>query len=634
MASKIKHIDAAGNERTLSASYLKKQVGKDSNILEYYQDSLADRLNNLAASSEDYSENSSTPEYPEGFKPYNNMWRYEPYDSRYWTKKILGEGLTPIQQEACDIVCGKDPFKFTNENYKEIDLFWGKRGGKDATIAKIFSYQVYKLCCLSDPQKFLNMGLGSNIDIANVSKSGQQARNVFFKYLKNYIKGATDVKTQQNWFSRFNFHYDIGKNQFVYQNLKEGESIQKVSIDFGRGITCHSLNGDTYTGEGLNLVLAVIDEVGSMPIAKILGGNTGRDTDVGLHDSLSTTLEATSEFSKLICVSYKYGINCAMSVLVRRNKKNKNVFISQHSTFEVRPDFNKDRVKKVYATNPTKAEMMYEIKDVDEDLNTFYDIPYVIDAAQDFNRKYSVNPFKDESVVIDNIDGAFNKLHKWFLGKPDTLYVCHLDLAKGQVWKGNDAIGLSISHLEDMRVQLDHRLKKYLTDKMGISDVDDIEGELRQGMVVDLACHVICKPKDKEVRLSALRNFIIALKIKRHFDFHCITYDGWQSLESQQEFNKYGLDSKEISVDKTPNAYMTEKDLIMMGLMKIYPNRIWVREKKELMDTGNKIDHPDISIKRLEDDNLQEGSKDLSDATAANAYILMGEVAECSNPIF
>ena len=117
------------------------------------------------------------PDFPEGFEPFNQIWRYEPVDSKYYFKNMIGESLTDVQQEeACDIICGESPFEFTNTNFKEVDLFWGKRGGKDATIAKIFSYQCYRLACLVNPQNFLGTGVGSSIDIVNVSKSGKQAK--------------------------------------------------------------------------------------------------------------------------------------------------------------------------------------------------------------------------------------------------------------------------------------------------------------------------------------------------------------------------------------------------------------------------------------------------------------------------
>ncbi len=630
---KLTTSDSSGNERMVGPATVKGELqGQDKNLMDYYTETLADKLSKLANKNSEKKNIVMSPDFPKGFKPFNNIWRYEPVDSKYFFKKMIGESLTDCQQkEAADIICSSDPFKFTNLNYREVDLFWGKRGGKDATIAKILTYQAYRLCCLIDPQKFLGMGVGSSIDVINVSKTGQQALNVFFKYLKTYTKGVLDPNTNMNWFIKNNFWYDVGVGKFVYQNLREGESVKKQSIEYGRGITAHSGNSNTYTGEGLNLVLAVIDEVGSMRHEDILGGTGGK---IGLYDSLKTTLNATSKFSKMVCVSYKYGRNCAMSVMCKKNEKFDDIYVSKKSTFEVRPDFDRGILAKDYIKDPNKCKMMYEIADIEIDIDSFYDLPYVLDAAQDVRGKYTTNPFIDKSVVIDDIREAGSKLDPRFKGKPGMPYVAHIDLAKGQVWKGKDAIGLAVAHPEDMRISLDGKTKKYLMEVQRVEGIDDIEGELRSGIVIDLACHIVCKPDAGEVMFSDVRRFLIDLKIHRGFNFVKVTLDGWQSTEFIQQLNAYGIDASELSVDKNIKAYQTEKDLIMMGLYKIYPNRIWLREKKELIEVKNKIDHPDLSNQRMEDDNIVEGSKDLSDCTAGVSLTIVEEVQSYSNPVF
>ena len=278
--------------------------------------------------------------------------------------------------------------------------------------------------------------------------------------------------------------------------------------------------------------------------------------------------------------------------------------------------------------------MMYEVKDVGIDTNTFYDIPYTIDSAQDIRGKYSVNPLKNKAVIINDISTAQELFLPWFVGQPDRAYIAHVDLAKGQTWKGGDAAAVAFGHSEPMRVFLDIKMKKYLEEKMGIEDVEEIEGMLRPGVVMDFSCQFTCKPEHGELDIAEVRKLLIWLKIARGFDFYKIYYDGWQSLESIQQFNKYGIDAEWFSVDKNPQCYHTEKDLINMGIYKTYPNRVWAREKKEIMEVKGKIDHPEHSKDRLEQDDVAQGSKDLSDCTASVAYHIMEEIAESSGPVF
>jgi hypothetical protein len=639
MPDKMKIMDNSGNMRNVSSTFIRKQMN-DKSASTFFLDGLSSKLEELSQPiiQERKVVGTTAFDFPPDFKPYNSSFRFEPVDSRYFFSKMLGESLTEVQQkDACDIICGIDPFKFTDTKFKEVDLFWGKRSGKDATIAKCFAYQGYKLSCMIDPHEVLGMGLESSIDLVNVSKSGRQARNVFFKYLKAFVKRIKDPGSGNNWFSMNNWWYDYGEGRVKYMDLREGEAIKKEAIEFGRGITAHSLNSDTYTGEGLNIVLGVIDELGSMPPQKVFGGSEISEDSVGLYDSLKSTIDATSTLAKLVVLSYKYSRNCSMSILVRVNQKDDTIKISRKGVHEVRPDFDMDKLRKHYTKNPTKAKMMYDVAETETDTNSFYDIPFVLDAVQDKGGRFVKNPVKGGKITIDNISGLFNMLEPWFIGKEDRIYTAHVDLAKGQVWKGNDAIGLAIGHSEQMRVMVDDKLKKYIAEKIGIlsEDIDEIEGELRNGIVVDLAVQIVCRPEDGEVRASEVRKFIINLSKYRKFNFLKVTYDGYQSLESVQEFNKYGIDCEVLSVDKDPHAYATEKDMIMLGLYKIYPNKVWRREKGELIEDQHKrkIEHPEYSVARLDEEGINQGSKDVSDSTAAISKTIMEDISLNSNPV-
>ena len=74
-------IDIAGNKRSVTANFIKNQIkGKDKNVLEFYQENFADRLARLAEDKVKEEVLEFAPKFPEGFRPYNNVWRYEPAD--------------------------------------------------------------------------------------------------------------------------------------------------------------------------------------------------------------------------------------------------------------------------------------------------------------------------------------------------------------------------------------------------------------------------------------------------------------------------------------------------------------------------------------------------------------------------
>jgi hypothetical protein len=134
----------------------------------------------------------------------------------------------------------------------EIIMALGKGSGKDHTSTIGVAYAVYKLLCLKDPARYYGKPSGKllclkdparyygkpsgdAIDIINIAINAQQARNVFFKGFKNKIDKSP-------WFvGKFNAKMD--------------------SIEFDKGITVYSGHSERESHEGLNLFIAILDEI-------------------------------------------------------------------------------------------------------------------------------------------------------------------------------------------------------------------------------------------------------------------------------------------------------------------------------------------------------------------------------------
>jgi len=633
--------DQVGNFRPIKGIKDAKDAGID-NMGTFFVNEFMDGLEDLCKTDEEKNKDEPKEEvnelYPVGFRPYNDIWRHEPVTSSYFSKKMLGEAFTPLQQETVDIICGKSPFEFTDMKYEEVNAMWGKRSGKDSTLAKSALYQCYKLCCLFFPQEFIGMGVGSSIDIVNVASTSEQAKNVFFKYLSSFMKLTKDPNTNKNWFASKNFWWDVGRSTFRYSDLRDKDGDIKIkNIEFGRGITCHSLTSERFTAEGLNILLAFMDELGAMRLEKVFGTD---ERMVGQYDSLSATARSTSTngYGKLVVMSYKYGKNCPMSILVKKNKKDKKKFVRVYSVYDVRTDTPESRLRSQfasqYARDPEKAAMMYECKDPKVETDSLYSNIYFINKAIDVEKKYTINPFKGEKIIVNNIyAGIDNLLEDWFKGSNDFFYTMHLDLAKGQVWKGHDAAAIALGHTQEMRLYLDDFIIGYYRQNFN-QDLSGLQGQLRMGIVMDLVVQIICKRQDKEVNLKDIRDFAIGLQEKRGFELFKVTIDGWQSVETIQEFNRKGIEAELLSVDKTPAPHHTQKDFVHMGLFKIYDHFVWKRETKELIEVNNKIDHPELSTDRFEEEGNEKGSKDVVDCTAGVTFNLSNEISDGGNVFF
>jgi len=622
-----------------------KSTGKGLDVLAL--DAMFDEMEDIAKPRaqrlrEEKDSETFTEEFPTGFKPYSDIWRYEPVDTRYFFSHFLKEPFTPKQQEAADIVCGVDPYEFTDLRYNLAILMWGKGSGKDSTVAKCFIYQGYKLCCLTNPQHFLGLGIGSPIDMVNVASNATQAKNIFFKYLSNYLKAIRDPDTDMPWFSTRNFYFDPGSRRFKYMDLRESEGdIKKSQIEFHRGITCHSLTSDKFTAEGLTLVLAVMDEIGAMRADNVFGAAASGKSDskmLGQYDSLGSSVRRSSKYGKMMAISYKYGASCPMSMLVRKEETNQRAFVRRYSVYEVRTDKKESdlrmQFKEDYDKDPEKAAMIYECKNPIYETNSFISNPFVIENCIDAANKYSINPVKGKRHSIDDISVGIDEiLEPWFKGDAQYYYAVHLDLAKGQIWNGGDACGIVMAHLQPMRVNYDRAWVEFYKKTYGV-DLSEYNGELRLGIVQDLVLQVIARKELKEVRIADMRKFVIDLQEKRGFGILKVTLDRWGSQESIQEFNRSGIDSVEFSVDRSKTPYITMKDYMQQCLFRTYANPIWKRECKELIDIGTKIDHPDISPARYEIEGVESGSKDLTDGSAATTQTLVTELVESGDIFF
>jgi hypothetical protein len=117
-----------------------------------------------------------------------------------------------------------------------ITLEWGKGGGKDHTCRVMSMRVAYLLLCLPSPQDYYGFAPQDEIHLLNVASSAPQANRAFFGPMRKAVtrKGC--------WLDS-------------YADPLVG------SVKYANGIEAISGHSDAETQEGLNLILAVADEV-------------------------------------------------------------------------------------------------------------------------------------------------------------------------------------------------------------------------------------------------------------------------------------------------------------------------------------------------------------------------------------
>ena len=528
----------------------------------------------------------------------DEIWHERPVGSREFFRDFIDEPLYPLQQEYCDALLGMDPLEW-DTTYQEGHAFWGKGSGKDRTNAKIFAYVIYRLLCMRDPQSALGLAAGSPLDLVNVSINAKLAKDVFFANLKGILKAAKNPVTGQNWFAE----------QGV--NLTEGKDSKKLEINFPRQITAHSLNSEKYTGEGLNILIGVMDEVGSFPV------KAGMD----LYKALRRTIK--SRFSrghgKLLLLSYKYHDNDLMEILFKQGLKKSHVFSSHHATWEVNLGVDRQGLAEEYADDPEGAQMAFECKGeghVGGYIRRRQTIAQAVDGE---------NPVLGGLLSTDSVRGL--QFADWFKGSPGRLYAVHIDLAKGKVSDRGDAVGFVMAHPEQMFANYDRRTVDELLE-LGIDITGNLDSDPqapRKGIRVDLALQITAPP-DSEVDFQDLRQLVYRLKQMHGFKIIYVGFDGFEAIDSTQDINRHGIDAGIISVDKTMVPYDTLKSKLYQGLLRYYAHPILQRELRELERKGNKVDHPEYSYERQVTEGAVKGSKDVSDALAGVAFKIENDI--------
>jgi hypothetical protein len=547
---------------------------------------------------------------------WSRRFKEKPVDVIEFCEKYVGEPLFPRQAKICLDIWGVDPMVWrgpsptTGETIRELDAFWGKGAGKDrGTALGVFCYAAYKLVNLRDPQTFLGKPSGDLVDLANVSFNARQAKGVFFSHLKSVMRKTRDPNSGRNWFEKYGLDLSEG-----------GDCIQgrDIYLDQGRTITIHALDSKEYTGEGMGLLIALFDELGSFgsPAKALALLDALQETSVSRYKKLSLT----------VALSYLYARNDAMQVRVAqaRKAKSKRWLVDEATTAQANPTFKRDDpyVADLYLKNPERAKRVYE-NILSADTNAFFGMPEEIRGRANWGRENPVNLPDEMNWWTDNLAGL--PLKEWFRGMPGRAYSLRFDLAKGKA--RGDKVGLALGHgFQIVPTYSDEYAKAYEISTGKEPDEGTIPR--KEGAVFyDLLLQVRA-PAGAEVRFQDLIDFAKRLKTLG-FDIQRVTYDGWQSVGELQRMREAGFDARLLSVDKTNGPAELMKELVYSGRADYLPHPTFVREAEELIvDDRGKVDHPEKSRLRDVEEGEGAGSKDVWDAACGVADTLLGQAED------
>ena len=469
---------------------------------------------------------------------------------------------------------------FAKYTKNELILQLGKGSGKDFISTVACAYVVYKLLCLKDPAIYYGKPAGDAIDIINVAVNAAQAKNVFFKGFKTKIERSP-------WFAgKYNAKAD--------------------SVEFDKTITVYSGHSERESHEGLNLLMAVLDEISGF-VSEVVSGNEQGKTADNIYKAFRGSVDSRfPDLGKVVLLSFPRYQGDFISQRYESVIADKETVERTH-TFIMNEDLPHDdpgnqfqiswdednilqyKIPRVYAfkrptweVNPTRKIEDFKLAfytDLGDAMMRFACMPtYSSDAF--FKQIDKVEKCMNTRNPLD----SFRRFDETFVPDPEKTYYIHADLAQK-----HDKCAVAIAHVDKW---------------VNIQVIKDYE-QVAPIVVVDAVAW--WEPRaEGPVNLSEVKQWIMNLR-RQGFNIGMVSFDRWQSFDIQNELQAVGIRTETVSVAK--KHY---EDLAMM----IYEERVSIpripillEEMSELkIMKGNRVDHP------------RKKSKDLADAVTGAVF--------------
>jgi hypothetical protein len=492
-------------------------------------------------------------------------------------------------QEIFGSVAGAQYFDKYTKN--EIILQLGKGSGKDFVSTVACAYIVYKLLCLKDPARYYGKPSGDAIDIINVAINAQQAKNVFFKGFKTKIEKSP-------WFAgKYNAKAD--------------------SVEFDKSITVYSGHSERESHEGLNLLLAVLDEISGFA-SEVGTGNEQGKTAENIYKAFRGSVDSRfPDLGKVVLLSFPRYQGDFISkryedvIAEKETIEKKHIFIMNedlphndpNNQFEIA--WEEDTIlsykvpkvlalkKTTWEVNPTRKIDDFKLAfytDLGDAMMRFACTPtFASDAF--FKQKDKLEKCMTLRNPVDN----FRRFDESFKPDPEKIYYIHADLAQK-----HDKCAVAIAHVDKW---------------VNIQVIKDYE-QVAPMVVVDAVAW--WEPKSEgPVNLSEVKQWIINLR-RQGFNIGVVSFDRWQSFDIQQELKAVGIKTDTVSVAK--KHY---EDLAMM----IYEERVAIPRIPLLLEEMSELK----IMKNTRVDHPRKKSKDLADAVCGAVFGAISHTPKDSN---
>jgi hypothetical protein len=498
-------------------------------------------------------------------------------------------------------------------------LAGGATGTGKSEIAKITTaYSLYLLGCMRDPQKFWGIPTATSIMVPIFAAKPRVTKNILYLPLRAYIE-------QMPWF-RNNMQFD---KYIEAEMLFRDQNIRVVPV---------GADVDAVLGEAL--IGAIIDEINFMQVvenSRKIEARVGRSAkyDQAVDIFNKVTRRKSGRFTRS---GPSIGVICAMSSTSHpgeftekrerevRDQALKYVYVYNKAQYMVKPsDLYSGETFQVCVHSD--SAMTIELRDADELPPKFadvYDVP--VEERDNFVRD-------PEGAVRDIIGRSLRSRNPLITRKaaireafelgvmgavPQIVELSNVELE----FDGMPKVVAGHYCRDPSRPRYVHIDLSYIDDRCGIgmvrfdgmADMQRATGEIERlpTFTVELAISIQPSPLHG-LDLAEVRAWVSALRTDYGYPIKVVSYDGFQSLESRQQWKKHGMKTVLTSVDKTSEPYKAFREALYDGRAAIVSNDLLEEELNglEYDKKRDKVDHP------------VTGTKDIADAVTGAYWVML-----------
>jgi len=491
--------------------------------------------------------------------------------------------------------------------YREI-IATGSIGGGKTTFCKIgMLYDVIKLCCLENPQSYFQLSKATKLVFAVYSSTLGLAKGVLFDELLEWLRASPFLSNLMEGYSNKKY-----SSPTMFKN--------KIDVKEGSRFT-HTL-GQAVTG-------GVLSEL-----------NFQRSWEQQAYKNYtSVKRRIKSRFlnkipGRMWLDSSKSDEGAFLEGHIKKVRGDSDVLIFDNALWDVKPQGYCGETFKVFVgdqvRDPFVLRRSSDILGLDES--------HIIDVPVEHRRDFEDDIFN----ALQDIAGrSTSSVHK-FIPSVERIEECLI--RKNPVYR--DVIQLdfydttdSLINYLDIRLVRENKRPRFIHLDLGlrhdfaglamscihgfvtISRMDRISGRLltsEEPIYYTDFVMVLKAVSGQEVPIYKIKNFVRDL-VTAGVPVVRFTADGFQSENIKQDLIMMGFDASILSVDRSRMPYDNFKNVILEGRYNGVRHPVLQRELKDLLDLGNKIDHPRFASSDGGAEK-EEGSKDAADAACGSVY--------------